>query len=52
MGLSAVVADINITCLACTIREAYAARMAVAIVSDFAPVEDIEPVPRATSCSH
>ncbi|KAI4155925.1 MAG: hypothetical protein LQ341_000092 [Variospora aurantia] len=49
LGLSAVVADINRTCLACTIREAYAARVAVAIISDFKQVDDEEQVPRASA---
>ena len=40
MGFSAVVANIRTTCLACTVREAYAARMAIAIVSDLPTVEE------------
>ncbi|KAL8861034.1 MAG: hypothetical protein Q9178_002547 [Gyalolechia marmorata] len=34
LGYSAIVADINLTCIACTVREAYAARMVVAIITD------------------
>lgn len=47
LGLSAVVADIRHTCLACAIREAYAARVAVAIITDSVEIED-EPAPRAS----
>ncbi|KAL9578662.1 MAG: hypothetical protein Q9212_005576 [Teloschistes hypoglaucus] len=42
MGLSAVVSDISITCLACAIREAYAACMAVVIVSNTSRYEATE----------
>lgn len=42
MGLSAVVSDISITCLACAVREAYAACMAVVIVSNPSRYEDTE----------
>lgn len=45
MGLSAVVSDLSITCLACAIREAYAARVAVVIVSNSSKYEDTESEP-------
>ncbi|KAL8992910.1 MAG: hypothetical protein Q9169_006743, partial [Polycauliona sp. 2 TL-2023] len=41
-GYSAIVADTKFTCIACTVRTAYAARMVVAIVTDVP--EDDEPV--------
>ncbi|KAL9027577.1 MAG: hypothetical protein Q9196_003919 [Gyalolechia fulgens] len=49
LGLSAVVADIEHTCLACTIREAYAACIVVAIVTDSSRSDDGAPAPRAPS---
>ncbi|KAL9589914.1 MAG: hypothetical protein Q9203_001269 [Teloschistes exilis] len=49
MGLSAVVSDLSITCLACAIREAYAARVAVVIVSNSSKYEDTESEPPVTS---
>ncbi|KAL9001916.1 MAG: hypothetical protein Q9188_005131 [Gyalolechia gomerana] len=49
LGLSAVVADIKYTCLACTIREAYAACIVVAIVTDTSQPDDVEPVPRSSA---
>ncbi|KAL8912204.1 MAG: hypothetical protein Q9171_002766 [Xanthocarpia ochracea] len=38
LGYSAIVADINLTCIACTIRKAYAARIVVAIITDLSQV--------------
>lgn len=47
LGLSAVVADIQHTCLACVIREAYAARIVVVVITNSYQTDDSEPAPGA-----
>lgn len=46
MGLSAIVADINETCMACAIRTAYAACVNILILTDGSRKEDVEEVVR------
>lgn len=46
MGLSAIVADINQTCMACAIRTAYAACVNILIMTDGSRKEDVEEVDR------
>ena len=46
MGLSAVVANINKTCMACSIRGAYAACVTILILTDGSRNEDVEEVDR------
>ncbi len=44
IGLSAVVANIDETCMACAIREAYAACVTVVILIDGRKGEDVEAI--------
>ena len=44
MGLSAIVANIDETCMACAIREAYAASVTVVILINGCKDEDVEAV--------
>ena len=52
MGFSAVVADIDKTCMACGIREAYAACVTVVILTDARRDEDVEEVDRRPGRKH
>ena len=47
IGLSAIVANIEETCMACSIREAYAASVTVVILVDGRKDEDVEAVERS-----
>ncbi|KAH0565744.1 hypothetical protein GP486_000867 [Trichoglossum hirsutum] len=47
-GVSAVTANINRTCMACSVREAYAACLSVVILTDGRKDEDIEEIERRT----
>jgi hypothetical protein len=47
MGLSAIVANIDETCMACAIREAYAASVTVVILVAGRKDEDVEAIERS-----
>ena len=47
MGLSAIIANIDETCMACAIREAYAAAITVVILTSGLKNENIEAVERS-----
>jgi hypothetical protein len=47
-GVSAITANINRTCMACSIREAYAACLNVVILTDGRRDEEIEEIERRT----